>query len=150
MFDRFSEDAKRAMMASRQAALTMDEECIDTEHLLLGLLRTEGCVAGIALEELGFSVESVIVKVEKRAPRGASPVTEENLPFTPSAKKILELAMDQASQAGQDYIGTEHLLVGCIRAGRGIAWQVLDEDLGIQWQAAWVACLDAAGKSGLE
>jgi ATP-dependent Clp protease ATP-binding subunit ClpA len=129
LFERFTERARRVMVLAPEHARLLNHNFIGTEHLLLGLIHEGEGVAAKALEQLGISLEAVREKVEETmgAPStaaGASP------PFTPRAKKVLELSLRDALQLGHNYIGTEHILLdGLVREGEGVAARVL-VDLG--------------------
>ncbi|PIE23901.1 MAG: NDP-hexose 4-ketoreductase [Planctomycetota bacterium] len=125
MFDRFTDRAKKVMSLARQEAQKFNHEYIGTEHVLLGLVQEGNGVAANVLEKMGVDLENIRQEVEKIVKSGPSMATMSNLPFTPRAKKVLELAMEEASQLGHNYIGTEHLLLGLIKENEGIAAQVL-------------------------
>ena len=120
MFGRFTDRARRVVVLAQEEARMLNHNYIGTEHILLGLIHEGEGVAAKALESLGISLEAVRQQVEEiigqgqRAPSG-------HIPFTPRAKKVLELSF----QFGQSYIGTEHILLGLIREGEGVAAQVL-------------------------
>ncbi|MGO9778818.1 MAG: Clp protease N-terminal domain-containing protein, partial [Streptosporangiaceae bacterium] len=124
MFERFTDRARRAVVLAQEEARLLNHNSIGTEHILLGLIREGGGVAARALESLGISLEAVRRQVEEivgpgqQAPSG-------HIPFTPRAKKVLELSLREALQLGHNYIGTEHILLGLIREGDGVAAQVL-------------------------
>ena len=124
MFERFTERARRVVVLAQEEARTLDHGYIGTEHLLLGLIREGEGVAARALESLGISLEAVREQVGEIIGRGQQPPPG-HIPFTPRAKKVLELALREAQQLGHGYIGTEHLLLGLIREGSGVAAQVL-------------------------
>jgi ATP-dependent Clp protease ATP-binding subunit ClpA len=123
VFEQFTDRARRVVVLAQEEARLLNHNYIGTEHLLLGLVR-EGGVAAKALESLGISLEAVRAQVEaiigqgQQAPSG-------HIPFTPRAKKVLELSLREALQLGHNYIGTEHILLGLIREGEGVAAQVL-------------------------
>ena len=125
MFDRFTDRAKKVMSLARQEAQKFNHEYIGTEHVLLGLVQEGNGVAANVLEKMGVDLDNIRQEVEKIVKSGPSMATMSNLPFTPRAKKVLELAMEEASQLGHNYIGTEHLLLGLIKENEGIAAQVL-------------------------
>ncbi|MFQ5505802.1 MAG: Clp protease N-terminal domain-containing protein, partial [Planctomycetota bacterium] len=125
MFDRFTDRAKKVMSLARQEAQKFNHEYIGTEHILLGLVQEGNGVAANVLQKMGVDLEKIRQEVEKIVKSGPSMATMSNLPFTPRAKKVLELAMEEASQLGHNYIGTEHLLLGLIKENEGIAAQVL-------------------------
>jgi len=124
MFERFTDRARRVVVLAQEEARTLDHGYIGTEHLLLGLIREGEGVAARALVSLGISLEAVREQVEQIIGRGQQPPPG-HIPFTPRAKKVLELALREAQQLGHGYIGTEHLLLGLIREGSGVAAQVL-------------------------
>ena len=125
MFDRFTDRARKTMGLSRQEALRLNHDYIGTEHILLGLIRERSGVASDLLKSLDVDLERARHEVEKAVTYGATPVTTVQLPFTPRGKKVLEFALEEASNLGHNYIGTEHLLLGLIREREGIAAQVL-------------------------
>jgi ATP-dependent Clp protease ATP-binding subunit ClpA len=124
LFDRFTDRARRVIPLAQEEAHLLQHNYIGTEHLLLGLLSEGEGVAAKALESLGISLEAVRVQVEEIIGRGQTAPTG-HIPFTPRAKKVLELSLREALQLGHDYIGTEHMLLGLIREGEGVAAQVL-------------------------
>jgi len=124
MFERFTDRAQRVMVLAQDEARLLNHNYIGTEHLLLGLVHEGGGVAGKALEQLGISHEAVRAQVEGVIGQGGS-APGDHIPFTPRAKKVLELSLREAMQLGHNYIGTEHLLLGLIREGQGVAAQVL-------------------------
>ena len=125
MFSRFTERTKGSLDQAREAAAELGHNYIGTEHLLLGLLRTPGCVAAIALEQLGVSAQGVERAVLDIIGRGGSPRGRRPPPFTPRSKKALEVALREALGLGHNYIGTEHLLLALLRMEEGVAYQVL-------------------------
>jgi ATP-dependent Clp protease ATP-binding subunit ClpC len=128
MFERFTDRARRVVVLAQEEARLLDHDYIGTEHLLLGLIQEREGLAAKALEQLGISLDAVRAQVVatigrgKRAPKG-------HIPFTARAKKVLELSLRSALELGHNYIGTEHILLGLIREGTGVAAQVLG-DLG--------------------
>ncbi len=124
MFERFTEKARRVVVYAQEEARMLNQNYIGTEHLLLGLLREEEGVAAKALESMSVSLEDVRQQVEELIGRGTY-VPSGHIPFTPRAKKVLELSLREALQLGHSYIGTEHILLGLIREGEGVAAQVL-------------------------
>ena len=124
MFERFTDRARRVVVLSQEEARLLNHNYVGTEHILLGLIQEREGVAAQALESLKISLEAVRRQVEEiigqggRAPSG-------HIPFTPRAKKILELSLREALQLGHNYIGTEHILLGLLREGEGVAAQVL-------------------------
>ncbi|MEO1064206.1 MAG: Clp protease N-terminal domain-containing protein, partial [Actinomycetota bacterium] len=124
MFERFTDRARRVVVLAQEEARLLNHNYIGTEHILLGLIHEGEGVAAKALESLGISLEAVRSQVEEIIGQGgASP--SGHIPFTPRAKKVLELSLREALQLGHNYIGTEHILLGLIREGEGVAAQVL-------------------------
>ncbi len=124
MFERFTDRARRVIVLAQEEAKMLNHNYIGTEHLLLGLIHEGDGVAAKALEALGISLEAVREQVEDMIGKGQQKPTG-HIPFTPRAKKVLELSLREALQLGHNYIGTEHILLGLIREGEGIAAQVL-------------------------
>jgi ATP-dependent Clp protease ATP-binding subunit ClpA len=124
MFERFTDRARRVVVLAQEEARRLDHNYIGTEHLLIGLVREDGGVAGQGLESLGISVDAVRQQVEEIVGRGDR-APSGHVPFTPRAKKVLELSLREAMQLGSDSIGTEHILLGLLREGDGVAVQVL-------------------------
>jgi len=124
MFERFTEKARRVIVYAQEEARMLNQNYIGTEHLLLGLIREQDGIAAKALESLNISLEDVHSQVEELIGRGTF-VPTGHIPFTPRAKKVLELSLREALQLGHNYIGTEHILLGLIREGEGVAAQVL-------------------------
>src|SRR4030066_1443564 len=124
LFQRFSDRARRVVVLAQEEARMLNHNYIGTEHLLLGLIQEGEGVAAKALESMGISLEAVRSQVEEIIGRGSSAPTG-HIPFTPRAKKVLELSLREALQLGHNYIGTEHILLGLIREGEGVAAQVL-------------------------
>ena len=125
MFERFTDRARRVVVLAQEEARMLGHNYIGTEHILLGLIREGEGVAAKALESLGVSQEAVRQQVEVIIGQGERVVPSGHIPFTPRAKKVLELALREALQLGHNYIGTEHILLGLIREGEGVAAQVL-------------------------
>ncbi len=124
-FEKFSERARRVLTVAQEEARNLNHSYIGTEHILLGLVREEEGVAARVLINLGISLSKVRSAVEFIIGRGERPTTGET-GLTPRAKKVIELAIDEARQLGHNYIGTEHLLLGLLREGEGVASNVLD------------------------
>jgi ATP-dependent Clp protease ATP-binding subunit ClpA len=124
MFERFSQRARRVVVLAQEEARMLNHNYIGTEHILLGLIREGSGVAARALESLGISLEAVRQQVEQIIGRGQQ-APSGHVPFTPRAKKVLELSLREAKALGHNYIGTEHILLGLIREGSGVAAQVL-------------------------
>jgi ATP-dependent Clp protease ATP-binding subunit ClpC len=125
MFERFTEKARRVVVYAQEEARMLNQNYIGTEHLLLGLIREQDGIAAKALESLEISLEDVHQQVEDLIGRGSYVPSSGHIPFTPRAKKVLELSLREALQLGHNYIGTEHVLLGLIREGEGVAAQVL-------------------------
>jgi ATP-dependent Clp protease ATP-binding subunit ClpC len=125
MFNRFTERARKVIILAKEEARRFNHDYIGTEHILLGLIREGEGVAAAVLQKIGVSLENIRLEVEKLVQPGPSTQIIGDLPFTPRAKKALELAAEEARSLGHNYIGTEHLLLGLIREGEGIASQVL-------------------------
>ncbi|MBM2621065.1 ATP-dependent Clp protease ATP-binding subunit [Actinoplanes sp. LDG1-06] len=124
MFERFTDRARRVVVLAQEEARTLNHNYIGTEHLLLGLIREGDGIAGQALHSAGVTLDGVRAQLEERAE--TSPAG--HIPFTPRAKKVLELALREALQLGHNYIGTEHILLGLMREGEGTAMRVLQAD----------------------
>jgi ATP-dependent Clp protease ATP-binding subunit ClpA len=124
MFERFTDRARRVVVLAQEEARVLNHNYIGTEHILLGLLREGEGVAAKALESLGLHLEAVRQQVEQIIGKGQQ-VPAGHIPFTPRAKKVLELSLREALQLGHDYIGTEHILLGLLSEGEGVAAQVL-------------------------
>ncbi|NYH53258.1 MULTISPECIES: ATP-dependent Clp protease ATP-binding subunit [Nocardiopsis] len=124
MFERFTDRARRVVVLAQEEARMLNHNYIGTEHILLGLIHEGEGVAAKALESLGISLEAVRQQVEEIIGQGQQ-APSGHIPFTPRAKKVLELSLREALQLGHNYIGTEHILLGLIREGEGVAAQVL-------------------------
>src|SRR5256885_4749011 len=124
LFERFTDRARRVVVLAQEEARLLNHNYIGTEHILLGLIHEGEGVAAKALESLGISLEAVRNQVEEIIGQGGSSPSG-HIPFTPRAKKVLELSLREALQLGHNYIGTEHILLGLIREGEGVAAQVL-------------------------
>jgi prophage maintenance system killer protein len=124
LFTRFTKPARQVVVHAQGEARLLNHNYIGTEHILLGLIREHDGIAAKALESCGVSLEAVRAQVEEIIGRGErSPAG--HIPFTPRAKKVLELSLREALQLGHNYIGTEHILLGLIREGEGVAAQIL-------------------------
>src|ERR671915_16273 len=126
MFERFTDRARRVVVLAQEEARMLNHNYIGTEHILLGLIHEGEGVAAKALESLGVSLEAVRQQVEEIIGQGQQ-APSGHIPFTPRAKKVLELSLREALQLGHSYIGTEHILLGLIREGEGVAAQVLQK-----------------------
>jgi ATP-dependent Clp protease ATP-binding subunit ClpC len=124
MFERFTDRARRVVVLAQEEARMLNHNYIGTEHILLGLIHEGEGVAAKGLESLGISLEGVRAQVEEIIGQGQQ-APSGHIPFTPRAKKVLELSLREALQLGHNYIGTEHILLGLIREGEGVAAQVL-------------------------
>lgn len=133
MWERFTERAKHVVSAAREEATRLNSEYVRTEHILLGLCREPEGIAARALENLGVDIEALALEIEQQCQRGTATISGDEIAFTPRAKKVLELAVDGARRFNHSYIGTEHILLGLIKEGEGIAAKVLQDmkiDLG--------------------
>ena len=124
MFERFTDRARRVVVLAQEEARMLNHNYIGTEHVLLGLIHEGEGVAAKAMEGMGISLEAVRAQVEEIIGQGQQ-APSGHIPFTPRAKKVLELSLREALQLGHNYIGTEHILLGLIREGEGVAAQVL-------------------------
>jgi ATP-dependent Clp protease ATP-binding subunit ClpA len=124
VFEQFTDRARRVIVLAQEEARVLNHNYIGTEHILLGLIHEGEGVAAKALESLGISLEAVRAQVEQIIGRGEE-TPSGHIPFTPRTKKVLELSLREALQLGHNYIGTEHILLGLIREGQGVAAQVL-------------------------
>ena len=132
MFERFTDRARRVVVLAQEEARMLNHNYIGTEHLLLGLIHEGEGVAAKALAAMEIGLEAVRQQVEEIVGRGED-APSGHIPFTPRAKKVLELSLRESTQLGHNYIGTEHILLGLIREGEGVAAQVLTRlgaDLG--------------------
>src|SRR5438132_170993 len=143
MFERFTERARQAVVLAQEEARALKHNYIGTEHLLLGLLRKEEGVAAHVLESLEITLEEVRAQVAHIVGQGDE-VTSGQIPFTPRAKKVLELALREALGIGHNYIGTEHILLGLTRENEGVAARILLE-LGAEPQQIRERIVDVLG-----
>ena len=151
MWQRFTERARKVVFYAQEEAQKFGEGYVSTEHLLLGLVRESDSVAARVLERLGVSLGRIRQEVEKQLPRGDARATQE-MTLTPRAKRVIDLAYDEARNLNNSYIGTEHLLLGLIREGDGLAGRVLAK-LGVELEKARREVMslqdnDSSGKSG--
>jgi ATP-dependent Clp protease ATP-binding subunit ClpC len=130
MFERFTDRARRVLVYAQEEARDLGHAFIGTEHLLLGLIREGEGVAAKALDALAVTYDVVREKVEELTELATNP-SSESPPFTPRAKKVMEMSLREALQLGHNYIGTEHLLLGLARQGDGVADRILN-DLGVE------------------
>ena len=124
MFERFTDRARRVVVLAQEEARMLSHGYIGTEHLLLGLIHEGGGASGAALESLSITLDDARAQVVAIVPRGQEPLSG-HIPFTPRAKKILELSLREALDLGHSSIGPEHILLGIVREGQGVANQVL-------------------------
>ncbi len=124
MFERFTDRARRVVVQGQEEARTLNHNYIGTEHILLGLIHEGHGVGPTALESLGISLDTARQQVQQIIGQGQH-APSGHIPFTPQAKKVLELALSESKALGHNYIGTEHILLGLIREGDGVAAQVL-------------------------
>ena len=128
MFERFTEKAIKVIMLAQEEARRLGHNFVGTEQILLGLIGEGTGVAAKVLKSLGVNLKDSRIEVEKIIGRGSGFVAVE-IPFTPRAKRVLELSLEEARQLGHNYIGTEHLLLGLIREGEGVAARVLENTI---------------------
>ncbi|MEK6727672.1 MAG: ATP-dependent Clp protease ATP-binding subunit [Candidatus Omnitrophota bacterium] len=146
MFNRFTERARKVIILAKEEARRFNHDYIGTEHILLGLIREGEGVAAAVLQKMGVSLENIRLEIEKLVQPGPATQIIGDIPFTPRAKKALELAAEEARSLGHNYIGTEHLLLGLIREGEGIASQVL-LNLGLDLNAVRSEVMELLGSA---
>ncbi|KUP04596.1 Clp protease ClpX [Bacillus coahuilensis m2-6] len=144
MFGRFTERAQKVLALAQEEAIRLSHSNIGTEHILLGLVREGEGIAAKALYALGLSSEKIQKEVETLIGKGKE--TTQNIHYTPRAKKVIELSMDEARKLGHSYVGTEHILLGLIREGEGVAARVLN-NLGVSLNKARQQVLQLLGSS---
>jgi ATP-dependent Clp protease ATP-binding subunit ClpC len=125
VFERFTERAKQVVVLAQDEARALKHNYIGTEHILLGLLREEEGLAARVLERLDVTVEEVRAQVARIIGPGDEPIVSGQIPFTPRAKKVLELSLREALSLKHNYIGTEHILLGLVRENEGVAARIL-------------------------
>ncbi|GAB4540476.1 MAG: ATP-dependent Clp protease ATP-binding subunit [Thermodesulfovibrionia bacterium] len=125
MFEKFTERGRKIIIYAREEAEKRRNDYLGTEHLLLGLIRDEDSLPVMILRKMGLSPEELRIEIERNLPSGSNILTFGDIPFTPRAKKVLELAVEEARLLGHGYIGSEHLLIGLIREEEGIAGKIL-------------------------
>ncbi|RKY42251.1 MAG: hypothetical protein DRP85_03480 [Candidatus Makaraimicrobium thalassicum] len=149
-FNRFTERARKVILLAKEEAKRFDHNYIGTEHILLGLVKEAEGVAAAVLTSLGLDSDNIRLEVEKLVQPGpgkaTGKLTGNDIPFTPRAKKVIELAMDEARNLGHNYIGTEHILLGLIREGDGVASQVL-VNMGLDLKSVRDEVLNLLGSS---
>ncbi|MEK7487448.1 MAG: Clp protease N-terminal domain-containing protein, partial [Planctomycetota bacterium] len=148
MFDRFTDRARKVMGLARQEAQRFNHEYIGTEHILLGLVQEGSGVAANVLKNMDVDLKKIRQEVEKLVQTGNNLVTMGQLPFTPRAKKVLELSLEEANNLGHNYIGTEHLLLGLLRESESVAAKVLT-NLGLKLEDVRDEVLDFLGAEPL-
>ncbi len=146
MFNRFTERARKVIILAKEEARRFNHDYIGTEHILLGLVREGEGVAATVLQKMGVSLENIRLEIEKLVQPGPTTQIIGDIPFTPRAKKSLELAAEEARSLGHNYIGTEHLLLGLIREGEGVASQVL-LNLGLDLNTVRNEIMDLLGSA---
>ncbi len=127
MFERFTERARRVIILAREEAGRFRHDFVGTEHVLLGLIRDGEGIATAVLQRLGLRLETVKAEVERALAGFPKTLTFGEVPFTPQAKRVLELSIEEARQLGHNYIGTEHLLLALVAEQDGIGGRVLRE-----------------------
>jgi ATP-dependent Clp protease ATP-binding subunit ClpC len=145
MFERFTERARKVIILAREEAIRLGHNFVGTEHLLLGLIREGDGLAVAILKKLNVNISAVKAEIEKIVSAGSEFSPAGEIPFTPQAKKVLEYAISEARSLGHNYIGTEHLLLGLIREGEGIASLVL-RDFGVSVAAAKAQAQELLGE----
>jgi ATP-dependent Clp protease ATP-binding subunit ClpA len=125
VFERFTERARQVVVLAQDEARVLKHNYIGTEHLLLGLLREEEGLAARALESMDITIDEVRNQVRRIVGEGDEPLVSGQIPFTPRAKKVLELSLREAMALGHNYIGTEHILLGVVRENEGVAARIL-------------------------
>jgi ATP-dependent Clp protease ATP-binding subunit ClpC len=151
VFERFTERAKQVVVLAQDEARALKHNYIGTEHILLGLLREEEGLAARVLESLDITVEEVREQVKRLVGQGDEEIVTGQIPFTPRAKKVLELALREALSLGHNYIGTEHVLLGVVRENQGVAARILlDFDADAETiRTEIIRMLPGSGEAGL-
>ena len=127
MFERFTERARKVIILAREESARLRHDQLGTEHILLGIIREGGGVAVAVLQRLGVPLTELKLELEERIIKGEKKLTVGEIPFTPRAKRVLELSIEEANLMGHNYIGTEHILLGLIREEESIAASILDD-----------------------
>jgi ATP-dependent Clp protease ATP-binding subunit ClpA len=148
MFERFTDRARRVVVLAQEESRMLNHNYIGTEHILLGLISEGDGVAARVIKTMGISLEAVRSQVEDVIGQGSAAPTG-HIPFTPRAKKVLELSLREALQLGHNYIGTEHLLLGLVREGEGVAAQVL-QNLGAELDRLRRQVIETLGGMGID
>lgn len=125
MFEKFTERGRRVIIYAKEEAEKRQNDYLGTEHLLLAILREEDSLPVMILKKMGLSIDELRIEVERNLPTGSNILTFGDIPFTPRAKKVLELAVEEARLLGHGYIGSEHILIGLIREDEGIGGKIL-------------------------
>ena len=124
MFERYTERAKAAVSAARSEALRHGSDYVRTEHLLLGLCRDPEGIAARTLENLGEDIQMLAADIERQVQPGTRAASREEITFTSRAKKVLELAVEEARRLNHNYVGTEHILLGLLREGDAVRHRI--------------------------
>jgi len=146
MFKRYTEKVRKVIMMAQEEAVNLNHNYIGTEHILVGLVKENEGIAGKVLRDVGVEPDKIIEEIEKIVGKGEYQEVSE-ITFTPRAKKVLELASQEATQLGQNYIGTEHLLLGLIKEGSGVATRILSE-MGIDLDSIYSQIMRILMESG--
>jgi ATP-dependent Clp protease ATP-binding subunit ClpC len=149
MFERFTDKARKVVMHAQEEARGLDHNYIGTEHLLLGLLLEDEGLASKVLVASGLTVDKVRSEIERRIGRGGEQ-PKGHIPFTPRAKKVLELSLRQALRLQHNYIGTEHILLGLITEGEGVAAQILETEVEGGLSGVESSVIDKLGPEAIE
>lgn len=144
MFGRFTQRVQKVLLLAQEEAKSFNHNVIGTEHILLGLVREGAGIAAKVLISMGVDLNRIRMEIEKLIGRGNAQLVSQSISYTPRAKKVIELAIEEGQNLGHNYVGTEHLLLGLIREGEGIAAQVLN-NLGVDLAKARKAVLDMLG-----
>ena len=144
MFGRFTQRVQKVFLLAQEEAKSFNHNVIGTEHILLGLVREGGGIAAKVLISMGVDLNRIRMEIEKLIGRGNAQLVSQSISYTPRVKKVIELAIEEGQNLGHNYVGTEHLLLGLIREGEGIAAQVLN-NLGVDLAKARKAVLDMLG-----
>ncbi|MFH1784497.1 MAG: ATP-dependent Clp protease ATP-binding subunit [bacterium] len=147
MFNRFTERAQKVILLAQEEAKRLNHDYLGTEHLLLGLVALGEGVAAVALNNLGIDLRKLRQEVEKTIGIGENILLLGEIPFTPRAKKVLELSVEEAQSMGHNYVGTEHILLGLIREGEGVAARVL-ASLGVNLERIKAEIINLLGDAG--
>ncbi|MFH1239068.1 MAG: ATP-dependent Clp protease ATP-binding subunit [bacterium] len=147
MFNRFTERAQRVILLAQEEAKRLNHDYLGTEHLLLGLVALSEGVAAVALNNLGIDLKKLRQEIEKTIGVGENILLLGEIPFTPRAKRVLELSVEEAQNMGHNYVGTEHILLGLIKEGEGVAAKVL-ESLGATLDRVRTEIISLLGEEG--